>query len=139
MSGKRGAIQKPLATRLMEKFEVTPDCWPWNGSLNDAGYGQIYDNVTRRPLRAHRVIFEMYRGPIPDGMVLDHLCRNRWCVNPDHLEPVTRGENVRRGARGGRQTHCRNGHEYLPETTYITPAGTRQCRVCKKALRVGSD
>lgn len=126
MSGKRGAIQRTLSERFWEKVEITETCWFWAAGLNDAGYGQLYRNDTRRPDRAHRISYELLVGPIPKDLTLDHLCRNRACVNPDHLEPVTRGENVKRGAAA--RTHCKRGHSY--DDAYITPAGTRQCRTC---------
>lgn len=131
MAGIRGAIQRSFLERLSDKFTVGDGCWEWTGSLNDAGYGQIYSNKTRKPERGHRMLYELLVGPIPDGLTLDHLCRNRKCVRPDHLEPVTRGENVRRGAADRLTDICRNGHERTQENTYITPAGVRQCRTCK--------
>lgn len=87
-----------------------------------------------RGLRAHRVVYEQVVGPIPDGLVLDHLCRVRCCCNPDHLEPVTHIENIMRGAGTGAanavKTHCKNGHEFTVENTYERPTGGRACRTC---------
>ncbi len=78
---------------------------------------------------AHRVAYELAIGPVPDGLVVDHLCFNRACVRPGHLEPVTQQENVMRA-----RTHCRKGHEFTPENTYVRPGGTggiqRICRTC---------
>lgn len=89
-------------------------------------------------LSAHRVAYELTRGPIPAGMEIDHLCRVRSCVNPDHLEAVTRGENLRRGrGKTGAQTHCKRGHELTPENTYryVNRRGyvCRHCRQCRRA------
>lgn len=84
----------------------------------------------------HRVVYELRVGPIPEGLELDHLCRVRHCANPEHLEPVTGRENIRRGtspsAINGRKTHCKNNHEFTPENTYVSPLGKRTCRTCRK-------
>lgn len=77
--------------------DKTESCWNWTGALTTAGYGSLTKNYQR--MYAHRWSYEQHVGPIPEGLALDHLCRNRSCVNPDHLEPVTIGENVRRGMR----------------------------------------
>lgn len=100
-------------------------CIDWAGRLNRQGYGRIGWDL------AHRRAYEQSVGPVPDGMELDHLCRNARCVNPDHLEPVTREENMRR--RSEAQTHCKHGHEFTPENTYPRPKdGRRQCRACNR-------
>ncbi|MEV4271931.1 HNH endonuclease signature motif containing protein [Micromonospora aurantiaca (nom. illeg.)] len=87
---------------------------------------------------AHRIAYEMKRGPVPDGLELDHLCRNRRCVRPAHLEPVTRRTNLLRGetipARLAERTHCRHGHEFTPENTYQW-RGSRFCRTCRAAAQ----
>jgi len=98
----------------------TGTCWLWTGRIHK-GYG--YYSGTG----AHRVSFELANGPIPAGMELDHLCRVRNCVNPAHLEPVTRAENMRRWF--ALQTHCNRGHEFTPENTYLY-ARRRHCRAC---------
>lgn len=95
-------------------------------STQRSGYGQTWDG--QKVLLAHRVAYELAVGPIPEGLHIDHLCRNRACVNPKHLEPVTCLENVRRGAAV--KTHCPHGHEYTPENSYHHPAGGRICRIC---------
>lgn len=108
------------------------ECWPWTGAMQGQGYGQY-----GKPMRlAHRISYEFFVGPIPEGLTLDHLCRNRQCVNPSHLEPVTRGENVLRGeslpARNARKTHCPKGHPYDDINTYVSPnTGWRQCKACR--------
>jgi len=102
---------------------------------NAAGYGMF--KIRGRTEKAHRVAYYCSHGPIPEGLVLDHLCRNRGCVNPSHLEPVTNWENVLRGvnfvAGLARQTHCKRGHEFTPENTAThTVTGCRVCRACVK-------
>lgn len=109
----------------LQSFEVAPDgCWNWTGRLDAWGYGRL----GRRG--AHRASYIERVGPIPEGLVLDHLCNNPRCINPDHLEPVTDAENHRRKAE--RQTHCKHGHEFTPENTYIAPSGSRHCRACNR-------
>lgn len=109
-------------------------CWEWIGRSITNGYGQVKMNGCTR--RAHRIVYERVKGPIPQGLTLDHLCRNRRCVNPDHLEPVTNRENLRRGmglpARNARKTHCVRGHEFTPENTWYYGVW-RVCRTCKRA------
>ena len=81
--------------RLMSRYRIAPNgCWQWTGTLTWGGYGQISRN--RRNTTAHRAMWEHMVGPIPDGMVIDHLCLNRQCVNPEHMEVVTYSENNRR-------------------------------------------
>lgn len=110
-------------------------CWRWKGAIvggENGGYGQF--RVGDRRIVAHRVAYELLVGPIPEGLELDHLCRNRWCVNPAHLEPVTHLENMRRAPRWqdkNIKTHCIRGHEYTPENTYVNKkTGARRCRMC---------
>lgn len=135
------------ATRILgsdeERFnaylhKAGPDeCWVWGGALNVNGYGAFRSSgKDPRNIRAHRFAYEMLVGPIPDGMELDHLCRNRPCCNPAHLEPVTGRVNIMRGkgapAENARKTHCPEGHEYTEENTYISPSdGWRQCVACR--------
>lgn len=111
-------------------MQITEDCWVWLGYKDRDGYG-----LSSRPKvmsqgsnRAHRISYEAEHGFIPTGH-LDHLCRNRACVRPSHLEPVTAKVNAERGMKA-QQTHCRQGHEFNEENTYRKPNGTRSCRKC---------
>jgi hypothetical protein len=115
--------------RFMAKVEKHDNgCWIWTASLQGGNYGSFH--LTHTVSRgAHRVAYEHFVGPVPEGLVLDHLCRVRHCVNPEHLEPVTQRENQRRGICGVLTTHCKRGHEFTPENTY-RHKGSRKCRRC---------
>ena len=124
-----------LEERFWAKVEITVFCWNWTGAKSDQGYGNI--EVRRRvPEGVHRISYRWAKGDIPDGMEIDHLCRNRACVNPVHLEAVTRRVNQLRGdafaAREARLTHCPKGHPYSIENTYRYPSGSRRCRRCNR-------
>lgn len=115
------------------KIEKTESCWLWAGGKYQNGYGKFGN----RGYMVHRISYEMAKGKIPQGMKLDHLCRVRHCVNPDHLEPVTLVENVMRGesiwAKNARKTHCKHGHEFTKENTHIHPQRNRRhCKQCAK-------
>lgn len=120
------------ARRIFTKVVFDGACWRWTGSRNRYGYGHM--KIDKRRKLVHRVLFELARGPIPERLEVDHLCRNRWCVNPEHMEPVTRRENILRGesfaANNARSTHCVAGHEWTPENTLSRPGG-RNCRACR--------
>ena len=115
------------------KVERTDGCWEWLASRSTAGYGRIWWNG--KLMQAHRVSYELFFGAIPIGMDLDHLCRNRGCVNPYHVEPVTRRTNLLRGlgipAISAARTHCAKGHPFTVSNTYWY-RGSRQCRICRR-------
>ena len=104
--------------------------------INDGGYAVLHMRPIQRLRRAHRLYYELEKGPIPKGLTLDHLCRVRCCVNPDHLEPVTLVENVMRGeslfAQQVKRTHCPQGHPYAGDKLRITRKGERKCRTCDR-------
>ena len=114
----------PTVERFFKKIDISSGCWEWTGSKT-WGYGTFYDG--NKSTRAHRWLYEHLNGPIPNGMDLDHLCRNRSCCHPLHVEPVTRLENVMRGMRAITET-CRAGHK----TQINVETGRRRCFECEK-------
>ena len=117
-----------LLARFWAKVNKTPTCWLWTGSGTLDGYGQLY--VDGRKNYVHRISYEIHVGRVPDGLVLDHLCRVRRCVNPAHLEAVTNRENVLRGAIPS-STVCVNGHERTAGNIDAS-RGWRECLLCKR-------
>ena len=109
-------------------------CWTWLAGRTTGGYGEFH--AFGRHVSAHRFAYAELIGSVPDGLHLDHLCRNPLCVNPDHLEPVPAKENVLRGAGptavNASKTHCIHGHEFNRRNTHLTPDGKRVCRTCNR-------
>lgn len=125
--------------RFWVKVDKTGCCWRWTASLDAGEHGQFNLGTTadgkKLIRRAHRISYTWLVGPIPDGLVLDHLCRHRECVNPKHLQPVTHWENIMRGVGpspvNAAKPKCKYDHEFTPENTWINPkTGWRQCRTC---------
>lgn len=136
----RVPITRKLLTRIFSKIKVSTEhfykgvpCWEWIAALSNKGYGEFHYIDTDH--RAHRVIYQLFVAPIPPELESDHLCRNRRCVNPVHIEPVTGYENQLRGegvgAVNARKTHCPRGHQ-LPLKPNTCRAGERECKTCSK-------
>ena len=130
-------LRPDLRHRLMSRLSIggLDSCWGWQGSHSE-GYGTLWDGQRKRHLYVHRAAYMQFVGAIPADRELDHLCRNRDCGNPRHLEIVTTRENVLRGvgltAENARKTHCPNGHVYAGENLKVTPEGYRICLTCRR-------
>lgn len=109
---------------LLGRVDIQDDCMMWTAYCLPSGYG-----MTSEGTYPHRLMYEIFIGPIPPDTEIDHLCRNPSCINPEHLEAVTHLENVRRGEKAQR-THCIHGHEFTIANTRVRPNGTRACRTC---------
>jgi hypothetical protein len=121
--------------RFWAKVDKSAECWVWTGKLRADGYGNFWDGENKRMMRVHRFAYLAEIGDIPDGLQLDHLCRNRACVNPAHLEPVSARENTLRGvgltAQNAVKTHCPRNHPLTGDNLFLVPAG-RSCRECRR-------
>lgn len=137
-----------IAIRFWAKVNKTEGCWEWTGGLSSGGYGVFYRTGPRTSQPAHRASWEIHNGPIPAGMFVCHHCDNRKCVRLDHLFLGDQAANMldarlkerlgspdvrKRTPRSLRASHCRRGHLFTPENTYVTRALKRQCRTCSRA------
>ena len=127
-------LKKTTEERFWSHVDKTNSCWNWTGHLNaKKRYGHI--KINKKYFLVHRFSYELSKGKIPEGLTIDHLCRNTSCVNPDHLEAVTMKENLMRGigacAINSRKTHCPQGHEYAEENICPSQIG-RVCKICRR-------
>jgi hypothetical protein len=135
-------MSERLWARFWAKVDVggRGDCWMWLGCRDTNGYGRFSvspgGGAKRKLIHSHRIALQLVGREVPTGMHTDHLCRNRLCVNPAHLEVVTPRTNILRGtgltARHAVATHCPQGHPYSGDNLYITPKGDRDCRACRR-------
>jgi hypothetical protein len=140
----KGPKPKSLEQRIRESSVIDPitGCWNWTKELSKPqGYARMVigsrADQTRRDTYGHRVSYEVFRRKIPDGMVIDHVCRNRACVNPEHLRLVALGQNtlensLSTSAINAQKTYCIRNHPLFGDNLYISPEGGRQCRTCTR-------
>ena len=127
-----GTYKNTIET-ITKRLKKDTGCWEWTGWIENNGYGRV--SINSKNALVHKVVYEALVGEIPEGLTLDHLCKVRHCVNPDHLEVVTLQENVLRGsspvAINAKKTKCDTGHDLSTSNVYMTPNGRRQCRECQ--------
>jgi hypothetical protein len=128
--------QIPAPERFQTYYEINSatGCWEWTLCLNQGGYGVFHTN--NKQWKAHRFAYQILIGPIPEGLTLDHLCKNKKCVNPEHLEPVTQYVNTVRG-KGSSSLYCSKGHAMFGEHLYFND-GNRRCQKCKRIADLNS-
>jgi hypothetical protein len=131
-------VQRTLQDRLLTKIDRSGACWTWTGRKSTSGYGQI--RIAGKTCYAHRVSYELFVGPIPEGLVIDHLCRNRACINPDHLEVVTAAVNTLRGHSPSQMTRrtgiCQRGHVLAVDGVIVQRSRGTEYHLCRKCVRL---
>jgi hypothetical protein len=139
MVGAKPAAGNMNIYRFFKKIDIgngVDGCWIWTASRNDKGYGVI--GINRKTCRAHRISYEYFYGlNIPAGIYIDHLCKTHSCVRPDHLRLVTPRQNALENnigptAKNHKRMHCKKGHEFTTNNTYLNPSGSRTCRICRR-------
>lgn len=135
LATKRAELDLTVDERFWNRLRETADgCWEWAEYVDEKGYGRFWDGS--RTIRAHQYSYSALVGDVPAGLELDHLCRNRRCANPYHLDPVTHAVNMARSDNillaNAAKSHCLRGHEFTPENTYAKNDGGRQCRACDR-------
>jgi hypothetical protein len=135
---KYGPPRQDLWERVLRRLVISEStgCWEWQGAKDSRGYGRLSHRVPGESTLVHRITYAHYFGPIED-LTLDHLCRNTSCANPEHLEPVSRSENLRRrievrGHHNANKTHCKQGHEFSERNTAKRTGGGRLCKTCRQ-------
>lgn len=125
---------RPAIERFLKRLNITDTCWEWDGPRNDRGYGVFpFKRERSNAIQSHKFLWEYINGPVPDGLELDHLCMNKACCRPSHLEAVTGDENKHRWSESVRARKvCAAGHEFTEANTYVHPVrGTKRCRRCR--------
>jgi len=139
---RRRFTSSEVETSFWKRVRKTQGCWDWAGSIhNSTGYGYFYPSG--ETVLAHRFSYELNVGTIPEGLTIDHLCKNRRCVQPEHMEVVTIRVNLLRGdgfsGKNHRKTHCPSGHPYAGDNLIVTGTGWRQCRRCHRKHQMKYD
>lgn len=133
-AGGRKVIESFRFDKFLDRIVTDGECIIFTGTKSPQGYGS-FQSANRVRMQAHRISYQVFVGPLIDGLVIDHICRNRLCVRPDHLRQVTHQVNILAGvgatAVHAKKTHCVNGHEYTTENTHRTRHG-RACKICRK-------
>lgn len=138
---ERYTLNRGERAKIMRHITITENgCWEWGGKTNRNGYGWAQKGPGQPYRVLHRIMWEdAHNDAVPEGLQLDHLCRNRLCCNPEHLEPVTNAENTTRQDHANRlKTHCKYGHEFTVENT-INKRGRRICRECERSRKVSAS